>query len=189
MARLIYSMITSLDGYASGPDGGFDWAIDPDVHEFINEQFSDVGTYLYGRRMYETMVYWETAHLEPDQEQVGIDYALGWQQADKIVFSRSLTEVSSARTRIEREFDPDAVARWKEELPHDLTIDGPTIAAQAIRAGLVDEYQLFIGPGIVGGGLRFFPDGVHIDLELIDEHRFDSGLMFLRYQTVRPLGG
>ncbi|MFK3834875.1 dihydrofolate reductase family protein [Microbacterium sp. NPDC087868] len=183
MGRLIYSMITSLDGYASGPDGGFDWALDRGVHAFITERFDDVGTYLYGRRMYETMSYWETAHLEPDQPQEGIDYALSWQKADKIVFSRTLAEVSSARTRIEREFDPAAVARWKDELPHDLTIDGPTIAAEAIRAGLVDEFQMFIGPGTVGGGLRFFPDGVRLDLDLIDEHRFDGGLMYLRYQV------
>lgn len=185
MGRLIYSMITSLDGYASGPDGGFDWALDPGVHAFITEQFDDVGTYLYGRRMYETMVYWETAHLEPDQPQEGIDYALSWQKADKIVFSRTLAEPSSTRTHIEREFDPATVARWKEELPHDLTIDGPTIAAEAIRAGLVDEFQMFVGPGIVGGGLRFFPEGVHLDLELIDDHRFDGGLMYLRYQVAR----
>ncbi|MFJ2367961.1 dihydrofolate reductase family protein [Microbacterium sp. NPDC087665] len=135
--------------------------------------------------MYETMVYWETAHLEPDQEQAGIDYALGWQKAEKVVFSRTLADVSSERTRIEREFDPAAVARWKEESPHDFTVDGPTLAAHAIRAGLVDEYQMFIGPGIVGGGLPFFPDGVHVDLELLDDHRFDSGLMWLRYQ-VKP---
>ncbi|WEK61366.1 MAG: dihydrofolate reductase family protein [Candidatus Microbacterium colombiense] len=184
MGRLIYSMITSLDGYVSGPDGGFDWGVDPDLHVFINEQFSDVGTYLYGRRMYETMVYWETAHLEPDQEQIGIDYALGWQKADKVVFSRTLAEVSSERTRIEREFDPAAVARWKAEYDHDLTIDGPTIAAEAIHAGLVDEFQLFMGPRIVGGGRSFFPTGVHVDLELIDEQRFASGLMFLRYAVV-----
>jgi len=185
MGRLIYSMITSLDGYVSGPDAGFDWGLDADLHDFITEQFSGVGTYLYGRRMYETMVYWETAHLEPDQEQAGIDYALGWQKAEKVVFSRTLADVSSERTRIEREFDPVAVARWKEESPHDFTVDGPTLAAHAIRAGLVDEYQMFIGPGIVGGGLPFFPDGVHVDLELLDDHRFDSGLMWLRYQ-VKP---
>lgn len=186
MARLIYSMITSLDGYASGPNGGFDWGLDAALHDVIREQFDSVGTYLYGRRMYETMVYWETAHLEPDQEQAGIDYALSWQKAEKVVFSRTLAEVTSERTRIEREFDAAAVARWKEESPHDLTIDGPTLAAHAIRAGLVDEFQLFIGPGIVGGGLRFFPDDVHLDLELLDDRRFDSGMMFLRYRARQP---
>lgn len=183
MGRLIYSMITSVDGYVSGPDGGFDWALDPELHEFINEQFRDVGTYLYGRRMYETMVYWETAHLEPDQPQVGIDYAHVWQAAEKVVFSRTLEEVTSARTRLERDFDPDAVARWKAESDRDFTVDGPTLAAEAIRAGLVDEFQLFIGPGIVGGGKPFFPQGVHLDLELLDDRRFDGGVMFLRYRT------
>lgn len=185
MARLIYSMITSLDGYVSGPDGGFDWALDSELHEFINEQFRDVGTYLYGRRMYETMVYWETAHLEPDQPQVGIDYARVWQAAEKVVFSRTLLEVTSARTRLERDFDPEAVARWKAESDHDFTVDGPTLAGEAIRAGLVDEFQLFIGPGIVGGGKPFFPDGVHADLELLDDRRFDGGVMFLRYGVRR----
>ncbi|MFE7198005.1 dihydrofolate reductase family protein [Microbacterium oxydans] len=183
MGRLIYSMITSVDGYVSGPDGGFDWALDPELHEFINEQFRDVGTYLYGRRMYETMVYWETAHLEPDQPQVGIDYAHVWQAAEKVVFSRTLEEVTSARTRLERDFDPDAVARWKDESDRDFTVDGPTLAAEAIRAGLVDEFQLFVGPGIVGGGKPFFPQGVHLDLELLDDRRFDGGVMFLRYRT------
>lgn len=183
MGRLIYSMITSVDGYVSGPDGGFDWALDPELHEFINEQFRDVGTYLYGRRMYETMVYWETAHLEPDQPQVGIDYARVWQAAEKVVFSRTLDEVTSARTRLERDFDPDAVARWKVESDRDFTVDGPTLAAEAIRAGLVDEFQLFIGPGIVGGGKPFFPQGVHLDLELLDDRRFDGGVMFLRYRS------
>lgn len=183
MGRLIYSMITSVDGYVSGPDGGFDWALDPELHEFINEQFRDVGTYLYGRRMYETMVYWETAHLEPDQPQVGIDYAHVWQAAEKVVFSRTLEEVTSARTRLERDFDPDAVARWKAESDRDFTVDGPTLAAEAIRAGLVDEFQLFIGPGIVGGGKPFFPQEVHLDLELLDDRRFDGGVVFLRYRT------
>lgn len=185
MGRLIYSMITSLDGYVSGPDGGFDWALDPQLHDFITAQFADVGTYLYGRRMYETMVYWETAHLERDQPQEGIDYARVWQAADKIVFSRTLDEVSSARTRIEREFDPAAVERWKAESAHDFTVDGPMLAAEAIRAGLVDEFGLFIGPGIVGGGTPFFPDGVSVALELADDRRFDSGVMFLRYEVVR----
>lgn len=185
MGRLIYSMITSLDGYVSGPDGGFDWALDPEVHQFCNEQFAGVGTYLYGRRMYETMLYWETAHLEPDQGRIGLDYARVWQAADKVVYSRTLAEPSSARTRIEREFDPAAVARWKAESPNDLSVDGPTLAAHAIRAGLVDEFQMIIGPGIVGGGKLFFPDGVHVDLELLDDRRFSSGVMFLRYAVAR----
>lgn len=183
MGRLIYSMITSLDGYVSGPDGGFDWALDEELHDFINRQFADVRTYLYGRRMYETMVYWETAHLEPDQPQVGIDYARVWQAADKVVFSRTLPEVMSARTRLERTFDPETVRRWKAESEGDLTVDGPTLAAEAIRAGLVDEFGLFIGPGIVGGGKPFFPDWVQVDLELVEDRRFTGGVMFLRYAT------
>lgn len=183
MGRLIYSMITSLDGYVSGPDGGFDWALDEELHDFINRQFADVRTYLYGRRMYETMVYWETAHLEPDQPQVGIDYARVWQAADKVVFSRTLPEVMSARTRLERTFDPETVRRWKAESGGDLTVDGPTLAAEAIRAGLVDEFGLFIGPGIAGGGKPFFPDGVQVDLELVEDRRFTGGVMFLRYAT------
>ncbi|WP_091228237.1 dihydrofolate reductase family protein [Microbacterium sp. 3J1] len=185
MGRLIYSMITSVDGYVSGPDGGFDWALDSQLHDFITTQFADVGTYLYGRRMYETMVYWETAHLEPDQEQAGIDYAKVWQAAEKVVFSRTLAEVSSERTRIEREFDPATIERWKAESDRDFTVDGPTLAAEAMRAGLVDEFGLFIGPGVAGGGRRFFPDGVSVELELAEDRRFDSGVMFLRYEVVR----
>ena len=135
--------------------------------------------------MYETMVYWETAHLEPDQPQVGIDYARVWQAADKVVFSKTLAEVSSERTRLERTFDPETVERWKAESDSDLSVDGPTLAAEAIRAGLVDEFGLFIGPGIVGGGKPFFPGDVHVDLELLDDKRFSSGVMFLRYATRR----
>jgi len=131
------------------------------------------------------MVYWETAHLEPDQPQVGIDYARVWQAADKVVFSKTLAEVSSERTRLERTFDPETVERWKAESDSDLSVDGPTLAAEAIRAGLVDEFGLFIGPGIVGGGKPFFPGDVHVDLELLDDKRFSSGVMFLRYATRR----
>jgi dihydrofolate reductase len=131
------------------------------------------------------MVYWETAHLEPDQPQVGIDYARVWQAADKVVFSKTLAEVSSERTRLERTFDPETIERWKAESDSDLSVDGPTLAAEAIRAGLVDEFGLFIGPGIVGGGKPFFPGDVHVDLELLDDKRFSSGVMFLRYATRR----
>jgi dihydrofolate reductase len=182
MGKLIYSMITSVDGYVSDPDGNFGWgAPDQESHEFINEQFRSVGTYLYGRRMYETMVYWETADAVPGQEPFAVEYARIWQAAEKVVYSTTLDEVTSARTRIERTFDPDAVRKLKAESEHDLTIDGPHLAAQAIRAGLVDEYQLFFGPAIVGGGNRFFPDDVRVDLELLDEHRFGNGVVYLRY--------
>ena len=182
MAKLIYSMFTSLDGYTEDADGRFDWsAPDEEVHSYVNELVSSVGTYLYGRKMYETMVYWETAHTIPDQPQFEQDWARQWQAAEKIVFSRTLTEARSARTRIEREFDPDAVRRLKAHTEHDITVDGPELAAHAIRAGLVDEFQVLVCPVIVGGGTRFFPDGVRLDLKLIEDRRFGNGVVVLRY--------
>ena len=153
------------------------------MHTFIGEHFRDVGTYLYGRRMYETMVYWETAEDEPDQPPHILAFAREWKAAQKVVYSRTLDTVSSERTRIERTFDPEAIRRLKAELEHDLTVDGPTLAAQAIAAGLVDEYQLFITTSVVGGGKRFFPDGVRLDLELVEERAFASGLISARYRT------
>ena len=184
MGKLVYAMITSVDGYVSDADGNFGWgAPEQESHEFIREQYRSVGTYLYGRRMYETMVYWETAHEEPSAEPFLVEYARDWQSKDKIVYSTTLTEVSSAKTRIEREFDPDAVRKLKAESEHDLSVDGPHLAAQAIRAGLVDEYHLIVGPAIVGGGNRFFPDDVRVDLELLDERRFGNGVVYLRYQA------
>ncbi|WP_406149164.1 dihydrofolate reductase family protein [Streptomyces anulatus] len=184
MAKLIYSMITSLDGYAEAAEGGLGTgAEDPEVHTFVGDLFRPVGTYLYGRRMYETMVYWETAHTEPGQPPHILQYARDWQAAEKVVYSMTLDEVSSARTRIERTFDPDAVRRLKAESDHDLTVDGPNLAAQAIAAGLVDEYHLFITTSVVGGGKRFFPDGVRLDLELVEERAFASGLIHARYRT------
>ncbi len=182
MGKLIYSMITSLDGYVSDPDGNFGWgAPEEESHEFVNELSRSVGTYLYGRRMYETMVYWETAHTQPDQPPYILEYARIWQGTDKIVYSTSLNEVASERTRIERTFDPDAVRNLKAGSDLDITVDGPHLAAQAIKAGLVDEYQLYVGPAIVGGGNRFFPDDVRVDLELLDERRFGNGVLYLRY--------
>lgn len=184
MAKLIYSMITSLDGYAKAAEGDLGHgAEDPEVHTFIEDLFRSVGTYLYGRAMYETMVFWETAHTLPDAPPHVVDYARVWQAADKVVFSSTLESVSSERTRIERTFDPDTVRRWKAESDHDLTIDGPTLAAQAISAGLVDEFALFITTSVVGGGTRFFPDGVRLDLELVEERSFPSGLIYARYRT------
>jgi dihydrofolate reductase len=190
MGKLIYSMITSVDGYVSDPEGNFGWgAPEEESHEFVNEISRSIGTYLYGRRMYETMVYWETAHTEPDQSSFIVEYARTWQATDKIVYSTTLERVSSERTRIERSFDPDAVRKLKAESDLDLTVDGPHLAAQAIRAGLVDEYQLIVGPAIVGGGNRFFPDGVRVDLELQDERRFNNGVVYLRYGVRdRPAG-
>jgi dihydrofolate reductase len=184
MAKLIYSMITSLDGYAEAAEGGLGTgADDPEVHTFVNDVFRPVGTYLYGRRLYETMVYWETAHTEPDQPPHVLQYARDWQAAEKVVYSTTLPSVSSERTSIERTFDPDAVLRLKEESDSDLTVDGPNLAAQAIAAGLVDEYHLFVTTTVVGGGKRFFPDGVRLDLDLVEERAFASGLVYTRYRT------
>jgi dihydrofolate reductase len=182
MGKLIYSMITSLDGLVSDPDGNFGWgAPEQESHEFINQQSRSIGTYLYGRRMYETMVYWETAHTTPDRRPVSLEYARIWQAADKVVYSTTLNEVASARTRIGRTFDLEAVRQLKAGSDLALCVAGPHLAAQAIRAGLVDEYQLFVGPAIVGGGNPFFPDDVRVDLELLDQRRFDNGVVYLRY--------
>jgi dihydrofolate reductase len=185
MAKLIYSMLLSLDGYTEDENGNFGWGApeDEEVHSYINELASSVGTYLYGRRMYETMVYWETAHTLPNQPKFVLDWARQWQAADKIVYSRTLAEPSSSRTRIEREFDPDAVRKLKADCEHDITVDGPELAEQAIKAGVVDEFQMLVCPVVVGGGKRYFPNDVRLDLELIDERRFASGVMWLRYGT------
>jgi dihydrofolate reductase len=184
MGKLIYSMITSLDGYAEAAEGDLGFgAEDEEVHTFIDDRFRAVGTYLYGRRMYETMVFWETAHTEPAAPPYIVEYARGWQAAEKVVYSTTLESVSSAKTRIERTFDPDAVRKLKAQADHDLSVDGPNLAAQAIEAGLVDEYHLFITTSVVGGGKRFFPDGVRLNLELDEERAFDSGLIYARYRT------
>ena len=161
MARLIYSAIMSLDGYTADADGRFEWAApDEEVHAFVNELERPVGTYLYGRRMYETMRYWETAHTLAGQPPVGLDFARIWQAADKIVYSTTLQAPATARTRIERAFDPVQVRKLKEAACRDLTVGGARLAAQAIAAGLVDEYQLFVVPAVVGGGTRALPDRV-----------------------------
>jgi dihydrofolate reductase len=173
VGKLIYSAIASLDGYIEDESGKFDWAApDDEVHAFINELERPVGTYLYGRRMYETMVAWETVDSHP--------YAEIWRAAEKIVYSRTLESVASARTRIDREFDPEAVRRLKEE--GDVSVGGPALAAEAIRAGLVDEYHLFLIPVLVGGGKRALPDGVRLELELLGERLFESGVVYLRYR-------
>ena len=184
MAKLIYSMFTSLDGYAAAAEGDLGTgAEDPEMHTFVNDVFRPVGTYLYGRRMYETMVYWETAHTVPDQPPHVLQYARDWQAAEKIVYSTTLESVASGNTTLERTFDADAVRTLKAESDRDLTVDGPILAAQAIAGGLVDEYQLFITTSVVGGGKRFFPDGVRLDLDLIEERAFDSGLIYARYRA------
>ena len=187
MAKLIYSMFTSLDGYAEDGDGGFGWGApeDEELHSYVNRLASSSGTYLYGRKMYETMVYWETAHTVPDQPQFVLDYARQWLEAEKIVYSRTLVKPRSVRTRIEREFDSGAVWRLKADAEHDITVDGPELAAQAIRAGLVDEFQMIVCPVVVGSGKRFFPDGVELDLQLFEERRFRNGAIVLRYTVCR----
>ena len=184
MARLIYSAIASLDGYVADEDGNFDWAVpDDEVHAFINDLERPVGTYLYGRRMYETMVAWETMDTGPDQRPVTHDFAEIWRAADKIVYSRTLEAVSSARTRVERDFDPEAVRQLKAAAGRDLTVGGPDLAAHAFKAGLVDELHLFIAPVVVGGGKRSLPDGVRVKFELLDERRFEGGMVYLHYRT------
>jgi dihydrofolate reductase len=184
MAKLIYSAITSLDGYVADENGNFDWAApDEEVHRFVNDLERPIGTYLYGRRIYETMVYWETAHTLPDQPPFIQDFAGIWQAADKIVYSKTLDTPSSARTRIERDFDPDAVRRMKASAERDISVGGPDLATQAIKAGLVDEYHLFLTPIIVGGGKQSLPDNVRLELELLDERRFGNGVVHLHYRA------
>jgi dihydrofolate reductase len=184
MAKLIYSAITSLDGYVADENGNFDWAApDEEVHRFVNDLERPIGTYLYGRRIYETMVYWETAHTLPDQPPFIQDFAGIWQAADKIVYSKTLETLSSARTRIERDFDPDAVRQMKATAGRDISVGGADLAAQAIKAGLVDEYHLFLTPIIVGGGHQSLPDNVRLELELLDERRFGNGVVHLHYRT------
>lgn len=183
MARLIYSAIMSLDGYIADADGRFDWAApDEEVHAFINDLERPVGTYLYGRRMYETMRFWETAHAIAGQSPVALDFARIWQAADKIVYSTTLREPATARTRIERDFDPDRVRKLKAAAGRDLTVGGAQLAARAIAAGLVDEYQLFVVPAVVGGGTRSLPGQVRLNLALAAEHRFGSGVIYLCYR-------
>jgi dihydrofolate reductase len=184
MAKLIYSAITSLDGYVADEDGNFDWAVpDKEVHAFVNDLERPVGTYLYGRRIYEVMVDWETAHTLADQPPLMQDFAEIWQGADKIVYSKTLETVSSARTRIEREFDHEAIRQMKATAGRDITVGGPDLAAQAIKAGLVDEYHLFVTPIVVGGGKQSLPNNVRLKLELLDERRFGDGVVHLHYRT------
>jgi dihydrofolate reductase len=184
VAKLIYSAITSLDGYVEDQHGGFEWsAPDAEVHAFVNDLERPIGTYLYGRRMYETMVYWETLGLDSEPSAVARDFAQIWRAADKIVFSRTLAASSSARTRIEPEFDPAAIRQLKESAGRDITIGGAELAGQAMSAGMVDEFHVFLCPVVVGGGKSALPDDVRIQLELVDEHRFRSGVVHLHYRV------
>jgi dihydrofolate reductase len=183
-AKLIYSAITSLDGYVADEEGNFDWAEpDEEVHSFVNDLERPVGTYLYGRRLYEVMVAWETADTFADQRPVMQDFGEMWQAADKIVYSKTLETVSSAKTRIERDFDPEAVREMKARAGRDISVGGPHLAAQAISAGLVDEYHLFFTPFVVAGGKQSLPNDVRLKLELLDERRFGNGVVHVRYRT------
>ena len=184
MAKLIYSAIGSLDGYVEDEQGSFDWAApDEEVHAFVNDLERPIGTYLYGRRMYETMVFWDSASTSGDQPAATRDFAQIWQAAEKIVYSRTIQTLSSARTRIERDFDPAAIGRLKESSDGDISVGGAELAGRAIAAGLVDECHLFLCPVLVGGGKRALPDDVRAELELLAERRFRSGVVHLHYRV------
>ncbi|HEY4413438.1 MAG TPA: dihydrofolate reductase family protein [Gaiellaceae bacterium] len=181
MGTLIYSTIASLDGYVADANGNFDWAApDDEVHAFVNDLERPIGTYLYGRRLYEVMATWET--LE-DGRPAMRDFADLWRSADKVVYSTTLDAAPTARTRIERSFDPDAVRRMKASAERDISIGGPGLAAHAIAAGLIDQYRFFLTPIVVGGGTHALPDGAHVRLELDDERRFASGVVYLSYRA------
>ncbi len=182
MARLIYSSIASLDGYVADEDGAFGWAVpDEEVHAFVNDLERPVGTYLYGRRMYEVMAGWDTVPVDGDASPVTRDFAAIWQAAEKVVYSRTLTAVATARTRIERAFDPEAVRRMKAASQRDITVGGPELAAQALAAGLVDECHLILAPVVVGGGTPALPRA-HLALELLGERSFGNGMVHLHYR-------
>ena len=182
MGKLVYSMLTSLDGSVKDAAGGFDWATpDEELHGYINDVSRSVSTCLLGRRMYETMVFWEDPESVRGEPPVMAEYAAIWQGYDKIVYSTTLTDVSSERTRLEREFVPQAVRALKAASALDLTIDGPTLAEHALRAGLVDELRVYVCPVVVGGGTRFYPQGIRLDLELLDQRTFGNGVVALRY--------
>lgn len=184
VAKLIYSATASLDGYVEDASGGIGWTVpDEESHRFVNDLVRPLGTHLYGRRMYETMLYWETAPATNDQPEVMRDFARIWQEADKIVYSATLDSVSSARTRLEREFDPSVVARMKSESPRDLIVGGATLASTALSAGLVDEINLFTYPILLGGGKSYLSSRAPVHLALLDVHRFASGVVYTRYRV------
>ena len=186
MAKLIYTAIASLDGYIEDEHGKFDWGEpDQEVHSFVNDLERPVGTYLYGRRLYEVMAVWETDPRFAEHSSVARDFAEIWQAAEKIVYSRTLRAATTARTRIERDFDPEAVRQLKATATRDLAVGGAGLAAHAFAAGLVDELHLVLAPIVVGGGKRALPDGVRLELELVDERRFGNGMVHLRYGARR----
>ena len=185
MAKLIYSAIMSLDGYIADEQGNFDWAApDEEAHAYFNDLDRPIGTHLYGRRMYDVMVAWEQPDMLSDQSAAVRDYAEIWQAADKIVYSRTLQDVSSARTRIARNFDPEAIQQMKASAARDISIGGPELAAQALQAGLVDESHFFLIPILIGGGTRALPDHVRVKLELLGERRFGNGMVHLHYRIM-----
>ena len=184
MANLIYSALTSLDGFVADENGNFDWAApDAEVHAFVNDLERQAGTYLYGRRMYEVLAAWESDDIVVGQPPFIADYAAIWRAADKIVYSRSLETVTTSRTRIERVFDPDAIRSLKAGAARDLSVGGPELAAQALRAGLVDEVRFFLNPIVVGRGNPALPNDIRIPLELVDEDRFGNGVVYVRYRV------
>ncbi|MFL6263434.1 MAG: dihydrofolate reductase family protein [Thermoanaerobaculia bacterium] len=184
MAKLIYSAFTSLDGYVADETGNFDWAeLDEEVHTFINSRERQVGTYLFGRKMYETMAVWETPDVIPHLPAAALEFAPIWQAAEKIVYSTTLRTVSTAKTRLERKFEADVVRELKARATREVAVGGPELAAHAILAGLVDEYNLLIAPIIAGGGNPYLPGKVSVKLELLDERRFDNGLIHVRYRA------
>jgi dihydrofolate reductase len=185
MARLVFASITSLDLYVNDDHGDFQWAApDAEVHGYVNDLERAIGTYLFGRRMWEIMEVWETMDTSDEPPEMR-DYAEQWRASDKVVYSTSLPEVTTPRTRLERTFDPDAVRAVVEAAERDVSIGGPTLAAHAFAAGLVDDVHLFLNPVIVGGGTRALPDGVVLDLELVEEHRFASGVVHLHHRVRR----
>jgi dihydrofolate reductase len=185
MAKLIYITLTSLDGYIG--DENYDWsAPDEEAFAFISDLLRPIGTYLYGRKMYETMAVWQTPDVIPGPMPAMLEFARIWQSAGKIVYSKSLETVSTPKAHLEREFDPQAVREWKAQSPRDLSVGGPTLAAQAIRTGLVDEYHLLVVPMMLGGGIPILPGNVRVKLDLADERRFANGWVYLRYHSATP---
>jgi dihydrofolate reductase len=184
MGKLIYSGITSLDGYLADSQGNFDWSVpDEEVHAFVNDVERDSGLYLFGRRMYEVMSVWDSWDTAGEPSVIQ-DYARIWRGADKVVYSSSLAGATTARTRVERSFNPDEVRELKAGTERNIGIGGATLAAAALQAGLVDECQIFLNPVAIGGGLRFLPDGLNLRLDLLDEHRFSNGVVYLRYRCL-----
>ena len=190
MGRLLFAAMTSLDGYVADAAGGFAWAApDLEVHAFVNDVTRSTGTFVCGRRLHETMRYWDAAPTEADGSDaaaaVEADFARIWQAADKVVLSRTLESVSSPRTRLERRFDPDALARFVADADRDVSIGGPTLAAEALRAGIVDEVHVFRSPVVVGGGTAALQDGLRLDLTLVDARSFGNGTTYSRYAVRR----